>query len=256
MMHVLHPLDPNDARQRHTGAVSALQSVSTHAVAGVGGQVLQACLLQFDRQAFDVAAFDDAGIVRPPAIARSVMKRQAEFFFGRLAARIAMLSLGRPGAQIEIGASRQPLWPAGVVGSISHCHDLAAALVLEKSRAQTVGIDIERVVSETARAALLAFGVDAAEAAYLKALSTPELPFDALLTLVFSAKESLFKGAFEKVGRYFDFLAVRVADIDRQGRQMTLVLQEHLCADFPQGQHCKVTFDFLRQDTVFTAFVR
>jgi len=234
----------------------ALQRIATHEVAGARGQRLQACLLQFDREAFDAAAFNALGIECPPIVARSVMKRQAEFFFGRLAARIAMLALGRPGVPVAIGPARQPLWPAGLTGSISHSQDLAAALVVETTRAQAVGIDVERVACGTARDALLAFGVDAGEAAYLKARSTRELPFDTLLTLVFSAKESLFKGAFDKVGRYFDFLAARVCDIDPQGRQLTLELQEHLCTEFPKGRHCRVSFDLLRQDMVFTAFVQ
>lgn len=234
----------------------ALQRIDTHAVAGAHGQVLQACLLRFDRDAFDVAAFDTLGIERPPIVARSVMKRQAEFFFGRLAARLAMRALGRSAVPVPIGPSRQPLWPAGLTGSISHSQDLAAALVVETTRAQAVGIDVERVACGTARDALLAFGVDAGEAAYLKARSTRELPFDTLITLVFSAKESLFKGAFDKVGRYFDFLAARVCDVDPQARQLTLELQEHLCAEFPQGRHCLVSFDLLRQDMVFTAFVQ
>lgn len=254
MLELLRP--QQDPGPRGAAPPAALQRVATHELAGADGQLLRASLLQFDREAFDVAAFDAWGIERPTTIARSVMKRQAEFFFGRLAARLAMLALGRPGVPIPIGPSHQPLWPQGLVGSISHSHDLAAALVLEQARARAVGIDVEKIVSGTARDALLAFGVDASEAAYLRALSTRDLPFEALLTLVFSAKESLFKGAFEQVGRYFDFLAARVSDIDWPARRMTLVLREHLCAEYPRGRRCPVSFDFLRQDMVFTAFVR
>ncbi len=38
---------------------------------------------------------------------------------------------------------REPLWPAGVVGSISHSGELAGAVVARASDAWSVGLDIE-----------------------------------------------------------------------------------------------------------------
>ena len=79
-------------------------------------------LLDFDASRHTPAAFAQAAIACPAEIARSAPKRQAEFLCGRIAAHEAMRRLGIEywRAPIGIGRSREPLWPHGVAGSISH----------------------------------------------------------------------------------------------------------------------------------------
>ncbi|MBL8507962.1 4'-phosphopantetheinyl transferase family protein [Chitinimonas sp. JJ19] len=217
------------------------------------GRWLSASLVQFEPQQFDGMAFATHGIDCPPSIAASVRKRQAEFFFGRLAAAHALAAQGVDPAPIPIGPSREPLWPLGVVGSISHNDEYAAAMVLDGRRYGGVGIDIERTVSADMQPALLATAVSAAELRYLETL-TSELPLATLLTIVFSAKESLFKGAFRQVGRFFDFDAAHLSCLDVQQGRLTLVLQETLSVYLGAGRACEISFDFIQPDTVFTSF--
>lgn len=221
---------------------------------GGAGRPLDLCLVRFDAAAFQFSSFAAAGIACPAAIAASVRKRQAEFFFGRLAARLALrrIDAALGDVTVGIGAAREPAWPAGVAGSITHDGRFAAAVALRGVGG--VGIDVEAVVAGDALQALTAVAVSPGELDYLRTLAGP-LPLATLLTLVFSAKESLYKGAFAAVGRFFDFGAARVSCLDLENRTVALTLQEELPAPFCRGSTWIVDVDFVRDDTVVTSFV-
>lgn len=74
------------------------------------------------------------------AVLGAVPARRAEFAAGRLAARRAMAALGLPPASIPMGLDREPLWPAGLEGSIAHASGIAVAVV---RAGRPLGIDIE-----------------------------------------------------------------------------------------------------------------
>src|SRR5262245_52630631 len=90
---------------------------------------VESCLLELDDSPFDLARFASADIALPPAIAGSVAKRQAEFFYGRFAARVALGKAGVVGFPVHIGRFREPLWPPDMAGSLTHCRGFAAAAV-------------------------------------------------------------------------------------------------------------------------------
>ncbi|TBR39047.1 MULTISPECIES: 4'-phosphopantetheinyl transferase family protein [Dyella] len=198
------------------------------------GAGLRAYLMRFDTQAFDASAFAQHGVAQPPSISRSVPKRQAEYFHGRLMARHALSALGLDVGDIGMGASRQPLWPEGIVGSISHAHGVVGAAVERRGPRSGIGIDIERVASAEACHALSETVVNDRELTYLKR-EVAMLSLDLALTTVFSAKESFFKAAFDVVGHYFDFSVVRLIDFQPGRGTMRLQLTEHLCDAFRQG---------------------
>ena len=78
-----------------------------------------------------------------PLVARAVEKRRAEFTTVRTCARRALAQLGLPPGPLLSGQKREPLWPAGVVGSLTHCAGYRAAAVARASDLATVGIDAE-----------------------------------------------------------------------------------------------------------------
>lgn len=209
----------------------------------------------FDVHEFDPAHFSRAGIVRPAHIARSVLKRQAEFFFGRACAMAGLRHLGMSGIQVEVGAGREPIWPADVSGSISHCRTMAAAIVLPARAHAGVGIDIEEVIAEPSRReALIGTVVFPPELAYLGQLP-PGWDRDVLLTLIFSAKESFFKGAYRRVQRIFDFDAVELAGIDSARGTMAFMVRDNLCDELRRGQIVEVHFTMFDDRHVLTAFL-
>lgn len=210
-------------------------------------------LLEYCPARFDASAFATAGMACPASVARSVPKRQAEFLFGRLAARMALASQGgADDIDVGIGSARQPLWPAGFIGSITHAGRYAGAVVLPRDTHQGVGIDIEGVVEDDMREALLATALDPVEAMILHDARCAHWSHDALITAAFSAKESLFKAAFGAVGRFFGFEAARCIGWDRRTGRLHLMLTETLCPTFPQGRICEIGVWRLDHGTVFT----
>ena len=76
-------------------------------------------------------------------IARAVERRQREFATGRACARAALAKLGVPPGPILRGQRNAPVWPAGIVGSITHCTGYRAAVVAHARDLAGVGIDAE-----------------------------------------------------------------------------------------------------------------
>lgn len=74
-------------------------------------------------------------------ITRAVEKRRREFTTARLCARKAMERLGVAPVPVLSGLRGEPLWPQGVIGSITHCAGYRAAALAQA--AGTIGIDAE-----------------------------------------------------------------------------------------------------------------
>lgn len=216
------------------------------------GREVDVWLIRYSADDFDPADFEASGIPRPPAICRSVPHRQAEYLHGRRAARHALQILGVPVHNVPTGAHRQPIWPAGVVGSITHSRSLAAAVAARLGPLQAIGIDVEGVAEGSSLQALLEVAIDDAELALLRQIA-PALELAALVTLVFSAKESFFKAAYAEVGRYFDFTAVKVTAVDVGHGHLTLELREPLSAVLVPGVVRHASFAFLAEEILFTA---
>lgn len=124
------------------------------------------------------------------SITRAVPERRAEFTTARHCARRALDRLGFEPVAILVGSSREPLWPEGVVGSLTHCEGYRAAAVARVRDMLTLGIDAEnhRPLPEVARDFITVEG----EYQQLDTLSihSPSIAWDRVL---FSAKESVFK---------------------------------------------------------------
>lgn len=220
--------------------------------AGTRTLTLAVHLIEFNAATFESGAFARAAIALPADVARSVRKRQAEYFHGRLAARLALAAAGLPVTDVGKGANREPLWPAGALGSITHNSRRAAAVALPAGTWHGVGIDIESPASRETQDSLAALAVDAAELALLAA-HEQLLPREALLPLVFSAKESFYKAAYGAVGRFFDFSAVRVRAIGPG--TLDFVVAEPLCAQWPVGAAVRAHWRLLPDGDLLTAVI-
>jgi enterobactin synthetase component D len=160
----------------------------------------------------------------PAQIAGAVPKRKLEFLAGRSCAREALgRLLGHPVAEvIAVGADRAPVWPAGIVGAITHSDGFAAAAVARATDALGLGIDSEPILAAEAMDAVTEQAIVRGE---LDALRRAGLEEAVLLTLVFSAKESLFKCLYPRVGRYFDFQDAEVDAVDLEAQRFTTKLR-------------------------------
>ncbi len=142
---------------------------------------------------FAIIGDDVSAWLYPEEVAQmrgSVETRLREFKTARACARLAIAKLGLPTGPILRGAWGEPIWPPGVVGSITHCRGYRAAAVAKQSNILTVGIDAEP--NERLPPGILEQVAVAPERAWL-ATARPGVHWDRLL---FSAKESVFKAWF------------------------------------------------------------
>jgi enterobactin synthetase component D len=200
-----------------------------------------AAALRFDER--DVAPA--AGVDVPAALAGAVRKRRAEFVAGRRAAQLALAALAPAlgSAQVGIGPRREPVWPAGVRGAITHAAGLAAAVVGWSDRVRGVGLDIEAPIAADAAAAIAEKVLTPGERARLFPDGWNDPEARRRLTLAFSAKESVFKSLHAEVGRYFDFLDAELLALTDAGWRLRLMsaLGPALPAGFAvDGRHAAI----------------
>ena len=81
--------------------------------------------------------------IEEAAVRRAVAGRVAEFTAGRQAARMALEALGHPPVAIPMAEDRAPVWPAGIVGSLSHSATACIAVAAHADRIASLGVDIE-----------------------------------------------------------------------------------------------------------------
>lgn len=133
------------------------------------------------------------------AVARAIESRRREFSIGRACARSALSKLGFPPCAIPSGPDREPLWPSGIVGSITHCPGFCAAAVALQEDYVTLGIDAE--VDEELPPGVLEL-VSVNEERKWLTNAPRRLNWGRLL---FSAKESIFKAWFPLTREWLGF---------------------------------------------------
>jgi len=147
-------------------------------------------------------------------VAGAVEKRRREFSTARACARDALAQLGLPRGEILSGARGEPLWPEGVVGSITHCDGYRGCAVGRHSDFAAIGIDAE--VDAALPSGLLGDIALPEERRALAAL-TREDPAPSWDRLLFSIKESVYKAWFPLAGSWLGFEDASVS-IDRARR--------------------------------------
>jgi 4'-phosphopantetheinyl transferase EntD len=166
-------------------------------------------------------AFCDLPVELFPAeeavIANAVDKRRREFTTARSCARAALAKLGLPPVPIVPGLRGAPQWPAGVVGSITHCAGYRASAVAHDRDIVTIGLDAEP--HETLPDGVLGAIASPAERARVAALAgaRPAVRWDRML---FCAKETVYKAWFPLTLRWLGFEDA-VVDFDPAGQTFT-----------------------------------
>jgi 4'-phosphopantetheinyl transferase EntD len=139
--------------------------------------------------------------VEAESIVRAVPKRAQEFAAGRSCARRALAEFGVPPVALAMASDRQPVWPEGFVGSITHTDGFCAAVAAERNRVAALGIDTEVVGSVTTE--VWPTICTRTETAWLYSL--PIAVRAAAVTLVFAAKEAFYKCQYPMTDEWLDF---------------------------------------------------
>jgi 4'-phosphopantetheinyl transferase EntD len=223
------------------------------------------------RSAFARADPGERGLFPAEAaiVARAVERRKDEFATIRRCARIALAELGVPPGPILPGVRGAPVWPAGIVGSMTHCVGYRAAAVARSASAGVAGLGFDASpevggLGIDASPGVAGLGIDAevdgplpdgvarlvaseAEREHLAGLaeSHPGVHWDRVL---FSAKESVYKVWSPMTGEWLGFLEATIEIDPVAGRFVARVL-----VPGPIGE---VTGRFLVEDgVVLTAIV-
>ncbi len=190
----------------------------------------------------------------PEKLQAAVPLRQIDFLAGRLCAHQALRGAGCSDQQcIQIGKSGEPIWPADYVGAISHCAGWAIAAAGHKLNIRAIGVDTEEIMDPEVAEQIQGQIANPEEILLGK---QQLLPFEIWLTLIFSAKESLFKALFPDVGRYFDFLDATARRLDTENGTLTLTLIKTLSETHRQGIAYEIRFQRLSSRVLTSCILR
>jgi 4'-phosphopantetheinyl transferase EntD len=180
---------------------------------------------------------------------QAVERRRRLFALGRAAARDGLLELGIVDAAIPRGTGGEPIWPGGIVGAISHSHELAVAVVGRCLDYVGLGIDVEDLTHDisprVARLVCLP-----SEMGWVQ----PEAGTERLVTL-FSAKEAVFKALYPIQGVWLGFKDAELTWHDELGGFEARVLKS-VGADFPTDFVLQINSTVTATWVLSTAFVR
>jgi enterobactin synthetase component D len=203
------------------------------AAALLGAPVVQHSL-EYDPREVTPEALAPLGVTLPASLARAVPKRQIEWILARHCARIACAELGVViPAPVGNHPDRSPIWPPGLVGAITHTEGFVSAAVARHRDCQAIGIDSERPMTAEVAAQVATQVCRPEERGASERLGgAVDFPY---LTLLFSAKESIYKCLYPIVGRYFSYQDARVETIDLEAHRFEARLTADLGRGFTTG---------------------
>ncbi|GAX48929.1 4'-phosphopantetheinyl transferase family protein [Streptomyces olivochromogenes] len=163
-------------------------------------------------------------------VARSVEKRRREFAAVRACARRAMEKLGVPAQAVPRGEHGAPVWPAGLIGSMTHCEGYCAASLVRATDLASLGIDAE-THEELPDDVIVSVALPT-ENDRLRELARQDasVHWDRLL---FSAKESVYKAWYPLTGKWLDFFEADIELFADDGPARSGVLRAELLVPGP-----------------------
>ncbi|GAA1933081.1 4'-phosphopantetheinyl transferase family protein [Streptantibioticus ferralitis] len=157
-------------------------------------------------EAFEDDGEDDLFPQERELIGNSVERRRREFTTVRACARRALADLGLPPAPVLPGVRNVPQWPAGIVGSMTHCDGYRAAALARAADLVTVGIDAEPDLP--LRQGMVESIALPSELSWVRAAVPGSVHRDRLL---FSAKECVYKAWYPMMRTELDFDDAEIA---------------------------------------------
>ena len=220
--------------------------------------------VNFNWQDLDEDFFTSQGISLPQSMKEDVPKKKAHFLGGRYCAHKALSMMEKKESEISnsyedkqdklvpIQKNEQgaPIWPAGVIGSITHTENFIGAVVESFDNLRGVGIDTEKILGP--QSVVMVESLVATEEEKRKSLSFD--PFE-YFTLIYSAKESIFKCLNPIIQKYIEFHDVTIDSVSFDSKVFTFKLLKVLNEEFREGMSFEGTFHLDQgQEKLHTAF--
>jgi 4'-phosphopantetheinyl transferase EntD len=183
-------------------------------------------------------------------IAHCAEKRIRDFAAGRACAHRALRELGMGDFSLLAGTHREPLWPAAIIGSITHTYGYGAAVVARQRDLKSVGLDCE--VIDSVDEDLWSRICTPAEIERLGQLPPAERGRQA--ALIFAAKEAFYKCQFPLTREWVGFEDVIIEPLQwpADSGSLRIVPQKTLPLDAGVVAHLASRFQF-RGPWVITA---
>jgi len=207
---------------------------------------LELVVLEFDAESFMPQSFEQFKQPLPERIKKAVHKRQAEYLAGRLCAAQALTALNFENPIVHTADDRVPIWPTGTFGSITHTKGIAAAIAGMQERATGVGIDVEKLMKDSQETKLQTHILRDDEKTQFhelgKQVTHP-------LSVIFSAKESIYKALYPFVKKYFGFDKAKLIAFNET--ILTFKIMHNLSKQVQMGLEVNVYYQLI-DDLVFT----
>ena len=139
-------------------------------------------------------------------VQRAAAKRRRDFAAGRACASEALARLGIRDYPLCVGSGNEPLWPPGIVGSLSHCAGYCGVAVSRREITLALGLDVE--LAEPLNPRLERMVCNRSEMQWIR--QHPHPPYSDWAKIIFSAKESVYKCYYSLAGRRLNFHDVEI----------------------------------------------
>lgn len=196
----------------------------------------------FDQNHFEDILYERYNIQKPSNFLECTVKRKAEFLAGRYCASLAVKKKLGVYYQILSGTNKEPLWPRSIIGSISHSSNKAIAAIGLQEDYSYIGLDYEPIMSSETFINTLAYIVCPGEMHKLSDSLNNHLE---LLTLIFSAKESLYKALYPHIQCYFDFQDAQLIELDILKGHFKIELVTTIHERYSSGMQFNGLFSFI-----------
>ena len=214
------------------------------------GKSLDIMKISFSPDKFREKLFFHFDIECPNSVRESVPKRKREFLAGRICTKyLIKMNLGYE-VDVPISADRSPKWPCGLTGSISHTDNSAIAIVGKKEHSGdnlSFGIDIQTLMSQQQSKSIQPLIADITELLLLKKLNYSN---EYCTTLLFSAKESIYKAIYPHIMEIVNFDAVNLVNINHHKSILTFSTSTNLNKNFNINKiiTCNYRYDTKRNE--------
>ncbi|MGI5310790.1 4'-phosphopantetheinyl transferase family protein [Rheinheimera sp. WS51] len=202
----------------------------------------------FNIKEYNDSLFQNYNIEMPAELSQAVTKRRCEYLAGRVLFQHLLKQYRLPCTQLLNSLDGAPSWPVGYVGSISHADGNAICCLMPENVYAAVGIDIESILSPESVSELAPHILQPEEQRLLS--SNTCLDDAELLTIAFSAKESLYKALYPQVKRFFGFEAATIKNIMPSKQTFILSLNTELTPQLTMGSEFYGHYCFINKQVI------